>query len=146
MVKPIVKVHRYWQDKNQSLSTCLILNEENMPIFSSIILERGWRDNESNVSCIPSGMYELEFEESHRFKQKLWEVKGVEGRSECKFHSANFWKDLNGCLAPGRRPRDIDNDGYIDVTSSKDTLKDFHDVLKGHDKAVLIITTEPNIF
>ena len=79
-------------------------------------------------------------EYSNRFKKKLWEIKGVSNRSECKFHSANYWFQLNGCIALGLSLKDINNDCYNDVTSSKKALKSFHSALKGGGgKAILII-------
>ena len=61
-------------------------------------------------------------------------------RSECKFHSANYWYQLNGCIALGRSLADINKDGYQDVTSSKSTMKAFHKALEGETKVDLIIT------
>lgn len=142
---PIIKLHRYSQDCNQSLSTAVVIDSAKNPLFASISLERGWRDNEKGVSCIPKGVYNVELEWSPKFKQDLWEIKGVPRRSECKFHVSNFWKQLNGCIALGRRPTDIDGDGYRDVTSSKSTMADFHKALKGHKRALLMITAEPGL-
>ena len=142
-----VHLHRYFQNENQSLSTTVILNESRQPLFSSITLERGWRNNEKNVSCIPSGEYELHLEWSPKFKMMLWEIYGVpDGRSECKFHSANYWYQLNGCIAPGREPKYLDRDKYLDVTASRNTLKAMHNALKGEKRSKLIITTEKGIF
>lgn len=144
---PTIKITRYWQDGNQTLGTCTVLGDRDLVLFASVSLERGWRNNQKNISCIPkgSGPYEVRWEWSNKFKQMLWEIKNVPNRSECKFHSANYWRQLNGCIALGRRPKDIDKDGYIDVTSSNDTMKDFHRALKGHNKALLIITGRPKI-
>ena len=145
-MKPIVKLHRYWQDENQSLSSATILDDKNRPVFASLMLERGWRNNEQGVSCIPKGTYKLVLEYSPRFKTKLWEIKGVPNRSETKFHSANYWYQLNGCIAPGIRPKHLDQDRYLDLTNSRQTLADFHKALEPYNEAILIITGEPNIF
>ncbi|WP_372744295.1 DUF5675 family protein [Lutibacter sp.] len=146
MKTPLIKLHRYSQDQNQSLSTTVILDDSNNPLYSSITLERGWRNNKQGESCIPAGVYDVVLEYSPKFKKDLWEIKNVPNRSECKFHSANYWHQLNGCIAPGRRPKYLNSDKYLDVTDSVNTLKDFHAALKGFTKAILIITTEPNIF
>ena len=145
MQKPIIKLHRWAQDENQSLSTTTVLDDANNPLFASVTLERGWQNNKQNISCIPSGVYEVVLEYSPRFKMDLWEIKNVPNRSECKFHASNYWYQLNGCIAPGRRPKYLNSDKYLDVTDSKNTLKDFHKALKGCKKAMLIITTEPTI-
>ena len=148
MKTAIIKLQRLWQDDNQTLSTCSVLGDNDIPLFVSLALERGWRDNKQGISCIPkgSGPYEVVLEHSPKFKKKLWEIKGVPNRSECKFHVSNYWRQLNGCIALGRRPTDLDKDGYLDVTSSVSTINDFHKALNGFDKALLIITGKPGIF
>mgnify|MGYP001069855478 CR=1 FL=1 len=50
-------------------------------------------------------------------------------RSECKFHSANYVSQLNGCVAPGLYFKDIDNDGLLDVAASYQALMKFHDAM-----------------
>jgi hypothetical protein len=141
---PIVKVHRFWQNENQTLGACTVLDPENQPIFAGLALERGWRNNERMVSCYPQGVYELVYEYSDRFGRYLWEVKDVPNRSECKFHSANHWHELNGCTSLGSRPKDFDNDGYLDITNSRNTMKDFHYALRHYKRALLIVTGEPS--
>ena len=141
----IIKLHRYWQDTNQTSGVCTVLDQFNFPIFSSLSLERGWRNNEKNVSCIPKGVYNVVWEYSPRFKQHLWEIKDVENRSECKFHASNFWYQLNGCVALGLRYKKLNSDNYRDVTNSKNTLNAFHTSLKGSKKVTLIVSGEPTI-
>lgn len=145
MKRAIIKLHRYFQDTNQSMSTAVILGDSNVPLYASIMLERGWQKNQQNISCIPAGTYRVVLEWSNRFKMDLWEIKDVPNRSECKFHAANYWQQLNGCIAPGRRPKHLNTDKYLDVTDSKKTLADFHQALKPFDEAILIITTEPTL-
>lgn len=132
-------VYRFWQDTNQTLGNCTILNDDLRPLFSALSLERGWRNNESRVSCVPLGEYKLKLEHSNRFKTKLWELTNVPGRSECKFHSANYWYQLNGCIALGRDSIDINRDGYADVTSSKSTMAAFHKAMGEDTEAILIV-------
>jgi len=136
----VIRIVRDWQDNNQTLGSCTVYSEDNKPLFSSVSLERGWRNNENNVSCVPLGTYTIVLEWSNRFKQKLWELKAVPGRSECKFHSANFWYQLNGCIALGRSLKDLNKDGYNDVTSSRSTMSAFHKALGNETRATLIIT------
>ena len=135
-----IVIKRDWSDKNQTLGKCTIYNAENKPIFSALSLERGWLENKKRISCIPAGNYEVVLEWSNRFKQDLWEIKGVVNRSECKFHSANYWFQLNGCIALGRSLSDINSDGYNDITSSKSTMKSFHKTLSGLKKVCLEIS------
>lgn len=134
-----IEIDRNWQDKNQTLGKCTVFNSDNKPVFSSVCLERGWRDNQKRVSCVPLGTYTCKLEWSNRFKSDLWELKGVPNRSECKFHSANYWFQLNGCIALGQSIKDINKDGYNDVTSSRSTMKRFHKALKGLKEVELTI-------
>jgi len=145
VVKPIkemsrtVIVHRDWQDQNESLGTCYVKDENGKVIFKSESLERGWRNNEKGVSCIPAGTYNLKLEFSPRFKKDLWEIYGVPNRSECKFHASNYWRQLNGCIALGNNRRDIDKDGYLDVTASRDAMKRVHKAMHGYTRAKVIV-------
>lgn len=73
--------------------------------------ELPWIDNESNISCIPKGIYQCKWTHSNRFKKYMYEVCGVEKRSGIRKHSANlmgnitkgFKAQLNGCIALGER-------------------------------------------
>jgi hypothetical protein len=141
-----IKIHRYKQDKNQTSGSCVILDEFNQPLFVALSLERGWRNNENNVSCIPKGTYEMKLEFSNRFKMDLWEIKGVPNRSETKFHAANYWNQLEGCIALGLRASKLNTDEYMDITNSNDTMKAFHMVLKNANKVKLIIIGEQNVY
>lgn len=134
-----VIITRNNQDKTQTLGTCKVIDSNGKLLFSSMSLERGWNDNQKRISCIPVGEYPLHFEWSNRFKTKLWEIKEVENRSECKFHSANYWYQLNGCIALGQSIKDINKDGYNDVTSSRSTMKRFHKALENEVECTLIV-------
>ena len=144
-MKPIIKIHRNWQDKNQTLGTCKVLGKNNLPLFVGLSLERGWMNNAKNNSCIPSGTYKVVLEYSPQFNRLLWEIKGVRNRSECKFHAANFWFQLNGCVALGLRLKKLNSDRYFDITNSSNTMRAFHTALRGYKEAILIITGESNV-
>ncbi|SHI44484.1 DUF5675 family protein [Aquimarina spongiae] len=122
-----------------SLGVCMVIDEQNAIAFTSQSLERGWLNNARNISCIPAGIYKLHLEWSPKFQQKLWEIYDVPNRRECKFHAANFWRQLNGCIALGKKRADIDNDGFMDITDSRNTMKRFHKALEGETTAVLHI-------
>lgn len=133
-----IEIFRYEFEKTQTLGECAI-TEKGKDLFLSKSLERADDNNKPRVSCVPSGVYRCVLEYSPRFKKDLWEIKGVENRSECKFHSANYWHQLNGCIALGENLTDIDGDGFRDVTNSKNTMKKFHKVLEGLTEIELII-------
>ena len=85
-------------------------------------LELPWKENPSNISCIPVGEYEVELTYSPAFKKMLWLIKDVPDREGIRIHTANYVRELRGCIAPGLNKQDIDGDGIIDVTNSKKAL------------------------
>ncbi len=122
-----------------SLGVCLVIGDKNEILFSCQSLERGWLNNQRNISCIPAGKYPLRLEWSPRFQKDLWEIFDVPNRSECKFHAANFVRQLNGCIALGTKRRDIDVDGLTDVTNSRNTMNKFHKVMEGFTESTVHI-------
>ena len=71
-------------------------------------VERPWLDNKSDVSCIPTGIYDVRMTYSPRFRTMLYELAEVPGRFACRIHPANLAMQLNGCIALGEKR------GYID--------------------------------
>lgn len=132
-------LNRDFQDNKQSLGVCYVKDEKGNVLFKSESIERGWQDNQNSISCYPTGSYKVVLEYSPRFQRDLWEIKGVPERSECKFHAANFARQLNGCTALGEQRLDIDKDGYHDVTNSQATMLKFHEALSGDLEAILIV-------
>ena len=127
------------RDYNQTLGNLLVFDDLGTLLHYSKSMELPWEDNERNISCVPAGMYKLVFEYSDRFKKKLWELKGVIDRSECKIHAANYARQLNGCISPGREHLDIDGDGARDVTFSGMTLNAFHTAMQPEREAIIHI-------
>jgi len=126
-----VLVIRDYEDKEQCLGRLYVRNEFGQIIFQCETLERSYKDNRRNVSSIPIGKYPLMLEWSNRFRKELWEIYNVPGRSECKIHAANYWYQLNGCISLGRTRKDINGDGFADVTSSRKTMAKFHEAMQG---------------
>lgn len=123
--------------RKQCLGICIVRDEKNKVVFTSQSLERGWLNNKRNISCIPSGKYDLKLEWSPRFQTNLWEIYNVPNRRECKFHSANFVRQLNGCIALGSQRVFLDPDPLIDISNSRNTMKRFHKVMTGLKKSTL---------
>jgi len=127
----------------QSLGALLVV-ENGTTLFNSHVLERGWLDNKSNVSCIPEGIYPLRLEYSGKFKRNLWEAHDVPNRSECKFHVSNYWDQLNGCFAPGQSRKDIGRDSELDMVGSGKALKSFMEAMGMDIEARLVIINDKN--
>ena len=65
-----------------------------------LTLEREWKDNEKNISCIPRGSYLCKRVQSPKFGD-TFEVCDVPGRSHILFHRGNIEDDTHGCLVTG---------------------------------------------
>lgn len=95
-------------------------------------LELPWEDNKQNVSCIPTGEYQCVLEYSNRYGRDLFELKGVDGRSEVKFHVGNFLRDIKGCILTGTDVT-YDDDGN---RSLRDSTKAFNKFMAAMDDRI----------
>jgi hypothetical protein len=91
-------------------------------------LELPWKDNERKVSCIPIGKYDVVKRKSPKYGNHF-HVQDVPNRDMILIHSGNYISDILGCILPGRNPADINNDGYSDVTHSKQTMAELNKIL-----------------
>lgn len=108
-------------------------------IFECKTIELEWKNSASNISCVPMGYYNLQYEYSNRFTMDLWELKGVPGRSEVKIHVANYYTQLEGCIAVGDMHTKINSDDYPDVRNSKYTLERLHNAMSPFTKSTIRI-------
>jgi len=139
-LKPMeIILQRYKYDINQTTGTLTVLDQNGWPVFTCPCIERGWRNNQKNISSVPPGEYRLVLEWSPRFQMNLWELKGVPGRAECKIHASNYWHQLNGCIAPGAYLKNLNEDKYMDVAASRRALNDFHRVMGSETEATIKI-------
>lgn len=92
-------------------------------VFNCVTLELPDRQNQRNISRIPAGRYRAIHHVSPRFGPSLW-IKDVPGRSEILIHLGNYFTNTRGCILPGRAFADMNRDGELDVTSSRDTMTD----------------------
>ena len=63
-------------------------------------IERPWFDNEPFVSCIPDGVYPLEWDATGRILN-VPRLRNTEPRTQINIHAANYASQLHGCIAPG---------------------------------------------
>lgn len=136
----ITIIRDYFFDGHASLGSCVVHDGAGNRLFKGVSLERGWVNNENMISCIPVGTYPVVLEHSPKFEKMLWEIKNVPGRSECKFHVANFWHQLNGCIALGKYEEFIDGDPVMDIKFSGITMKRFHEAMKGAEGSTAELT------
>lgn len=64
-------------------------------------VEEVWRNNQSRISCIPTGVYICERTTFHRGGYPTFEITGVPDRTLIKIHRANTVEDLLGCVGIG---------------------------------------------
>jgi hypothetical protein len=98
------------------------------PIFECESLERPWLNNFPFISCIPAGTYMIKKRWSPRFKSHLHVLSltgknNIEGRTWILIHAGNYFKNTKGCILVGAEFQEINSDGWLDITSSKETLK-----------------------
>lgn len=107
----------------------------NGPGISFYTGELPWRENQSNISCIPSGIYRCVYSYSPHFGRQLYEVEMVPGRFGIRIHSANFMGDkslgklcqLNGCIALSERRGRLEHQKALLVSAS--AVRRFESVL-----------------
>ena len=101
-------------------------------------LELPWHDNKPKISCIPVGTYKMRWSMSARFKKMMWEVLAVPGRAGIRIHAGNYagdkLSDSLGCILPCLKWADINADGVIDGTGSKNALSMLEDELRPFEK------------
>lgn len=101
-------------------------------------MERPWRDNRPDVSCIPPGIYLCAKYRSKKFGDTFI-VKDVPGRSGILFHEGNVVADTRGCICPG-----LDfamwGDGWA-VTKSFMAMEKLRESLRACDEFTLEIVT-----
>ena len=92
---------RFTQDSERTLGTRGTIDlPDDTRIYT---LELPWKNNEVNISCIPTGEYLCKYspyDPKQRWSDN-WIVQDVANRGQIEIHPANFLKQLEGCIAPG---------------------------------------------
>ena len=86
-------------------------------------IEKPWRGNALNVSCIPEGMYTCLPFSGNRFKD-VWQLKDVPSRTYILIHTGNTSDHVQGCIAIGKK---LSTQSYTITHSRKamDELREF---------------------
>lgn len=112
---------RTWFDSKQTRGIFKLIDDTGKVIFECKTLELPWIDNKIKQSCIPVGQYKVVPRQSPKYG-KHFHVTGTEPRTWILFHAGNYYTQIEGCILVGKAFVDINGDGLLDVTSSKDTL------------------------
>ena len=97
--------------------------------FQCWTLELPMLDNKQNVSCIyPYGGFvgRKHFSPSNG---DCIAIDNVQGRTNIQIHSANYTRQILGCIAVGDSIKFLNDDSIPDVTNSKSTLEELLFVL-----------------
>lgn len=84
-------------------------------------LELPWRDNHRNISCVPEGTYDINYNKSPKHGDSV-SVTPVTGRSGILIHAGNTTKDTEGCILVGTKNRNM-------LVDSRKALKQVLEIL-----------------
>ena len=106
----------------QTCGRFIMLDYDGNIAFQCASLELPWVSNLPDVSCIPSGTYDVNKKVSPKFGKDTFSVNRVPGRSHILLHPGNFTSDIEGCILLGERFSDLNNDEITDVINSRKTV------------------------
>lgn len=119
----IIRDHSY----TESTIGRMIIDGDTMPLFT---LERAWKNNEPQDSCIPVGTYKCiphNWNDDSNFKfSKVWQVTDVPNRDAILLHSGNTYHDIHGCILVGLES------GFLDSNPAVLHSREAINYLRGH--------------
>jgi len=102
-------------------------------------IELPYLDNKRNISCIPAGIYDCTVRHSDKYGKHLI-VNGVYGRDLILLHYGNYNNDTRGCILVGSDFADINGDGNMDITASKNAMSRLMSYIEEDETVELTIT------
>lgn len=128
-------------DRNEKQTTGILTTDG----FECKTLELPDKNNAARVSCIPTGKYICKYTKSPLFSKNAgkdvftYAILNVPNRAGIRIHSANYARQLLGCIALGSIHKDLDLDGQLDVLHSGDTMKKFESLMNYEDFELEIV-------
>ena len=110
-------LNRVQTDEYQTLGYFSLYDGVNL-IFDCVSLELPWKDNETNISCIPKGTYKVTPRYSDKYT-KHFILEDVPSRKFILIHAGNFNSDTRGCILLGTSFGKINQDSLLDITASR---------------------------
>lgn len=120
---------------SNDLATFGVLVTQNRPF--AVCLEKPWRNNQPQVSCIPPGSYLCKRVNSPKFGN-TFEITGVPGRFAILFHKGNTETDSLGCVLVAESFEDW-QDGRPSIASSAQGFGQFLDRFSHFDEFMLTV-------
>lgn len=137
-MEPQLIVDRFKDTGKQTLGRMQYVDEKNNVLFDCVTLELPWKNNKNKISCIPVGEYDCEkVGPSENIKYPHIWITNVKGRSGVKIHIANYYTQIQGCIAVGSSHLDLNKDGEQDVTASKTTFAALMNVAPNKFKLII---------
>lgn len=140
---PVVRLTRTLKSARQTLGVLSVAGA-NGEVWMCKTLELPYLDNKNGISCIPNGSYKCVYTRSNRFSKLFgkdyytYEVLNVQGRAGIRIHSANYYKQLQGCIALGSALKDINGDKELDVIHSGKTVQEFEEVMERKEFLLMV--------
>ena len=107
-------------------------------VFECKTLELPWKDNETNVSCVPKGVYKVSHRTSGKYKKHLI-LHNVRNRRYILIHQGNYNTDTRGCILVGSSFGQVNGDSLLDITSSRRTLNELLEATEGNGLELIIV-------
>jgi len=141
-----ITLTRLSDDGKQTLGTLTLIKDNGQPYVCKT-LELPWKNNQSQISCIPAGSYTCSYTKSARMSSEkghpvyTYEVLNVPNRAGIRIHAANYFSQLLGCVALGDANADINGDGQPDVIHSVATVAAFELLMQRNDFILKVVAT-----
>lgn len=131
------KLIRLHQESVQTLGRLYFFDEKLNEIFNCCVLELPDRNNQRSISRVNAGKYKCALRYSITYGWH-YHLLDVEGRTLILIHFGNYYFNTEGCLIVGNNFKDINKDGFADVTSSKKTMQRMLQILPGEFELLIV--------
>lgn len=119
MKNPILNLLRI---SDTGIETFGVLLFNKHPICAT--LELPWKENQHEISCIPTGFYNCTYELNPK-KGPCFRLQNVSNRDGILIHAANEVHELKGCIAPGMT---FEQSEFVGVGHSKDAIRELEKI------------------
>jgi hypothetical protein len=108
-------------------------------LFQSRTLELSWKNNQKNISSIPTGIYNCKWAFKWNSLAYHYQLQNVLNRTGIFIHNGNYFFNSAGCIILGSLPQDINKDGQLDLINSNSILAGFEKLMGKKDFYLKII-------